>query len=568
MRGSRGGPPPSPPGELSARVVALDRRPYPEYRRLLGRHALGEFTLIVDRVHGDPFAGPARVRIAVDRDKAGLPADLAGTRLRRMAVEDALARTLATALDGLFGRAATPPGAGRLHVEPPGSAVLERSCCHVGAHAIELRLLVDLPASGGHILGFQAEQLLRETIQRLATSTLLYSARRLASAREHVVAVEDHAALQSSLRERGWVCFVADGSTMSLARGGDITVRAQGQLRAVIELQGGGGVAGMALPRGVTVLVGGSTGAASALLAGIAAGRLPHPPGDGRVRVATDAQAVEVRSEPGRSVRRLDLSGWVTTEAFGSAGDLTSDQASPFLSQAAAAVEAIEAGARVLLVDEDRSTTSFLTRDGTMQRLLPARRGGTIPLLARARSLYERLGVSTIVATSSVGDLVHAAHTVVRVEEHGDVEDVTAVARELARAGGRWEPETLAELQPPGRREPLPPARAEGAGLRTGMAGAGAVRLGDETVDLSALAHGLERGQMLALAAIAGQACTRMQPGRSVPELLDVLEAHLAEHGLDALDPPVAYELSAVGRQEIAALLGRWRSLRFTRPDR
>ena len=170
-------------GELRELLRRLDGRSFGAYRQLLGRHELEEFEISVDRVPPDPFAGGARVRVVVDRDKARLPPSLVANDARRTAVEDYLTRRAAENLDGLLAasrRAA--PGSGGIWIDRPGPAMIERSACRITGRSIELRMFVDLPAERRRIRGRQAETLFFRTVLQLATSVLLISSRKVEQA--------------------------------------------------------------------------------------------------------------------------------------------------------------------------------------------------------------------------------------------------------------------------------------------------------------------------------------------------------------------------------------------------
>ncbi len=562
------------PFPLAQLLREIDGASYGAYRRIVGVHEIGEFTLVVDRVPADPFGGAARMRVRVRRDTARLPRDLAADPARRVGVEDYLARAVEEAVRGPMGWGArVPPGTGRAFPEPPGPAVVERSCCRIDGESIELRLFVDLPALDRRVRGLGAEQLLLGDLPRLAKSTMLFSARRTEEALRHAGAVEDHAALQRALSERGLSAFVGDGSLLARASGSDGGARRDGRevafespssLAVEIDLPRAGRVRGMGIPAGVTLVVGGGFHGKSTLLDAIAAGVRPHPPGDGRERVAALPATVAVRTEPGRIVRRTDVSAFLLAPPTGDCpADYSTDAASGAVSEAASVAEAIEAGARVLLFDEDTSAARFLVRDGRMQRLVPRPGEPIVALADRARDLYDRLGISTILATGGSADCLDAAHTVIRMREWR-AEDATPAAGEvLSSTRSTRIRETLPALRAPASREASLDLGAENA--RTGLHGPRGIRLGDETVDLSALGQITEAGEARALALLLREASRR--PGTGVTGLLNDLERWLDAGGLDALDPPAAYDLARPRRFEIAAALFRCRALRVRRPD-
>src|SRR5262245_50786504 len=182
-------------GGLRSILNDIDLAPFPSYKRILGAHDLGEFTVRVDRVPPDPFAGTARVRLSVARAKSGLPADVIRTAAGRMGVEDFVARSACAALAGQTGGSSDAPGTGQVFVEAPGPAMIPRSTCRIDSDTIELRLLVDLPSQGRRVRGAQAEDLFFVRLARLATASLLFSRRSVDEARRHVALAEDHEAL-------------------------------------------------------------------------------------------------------------------------------------------------------------------------------------------------------------------------------------------------------------------------------------------------------------------------------------------------------------------------------------
>ena len=53
-------------------------------------------------------------------------------------------------------------------------------------------------------------------------------------------------------------------------------------------------------------------------------------------------------------------------------------------------VEAIEAGSRLFLIDEDTSATNFMIRDELMQRVVAREKEPITPFIDRVRELYEK----------------------------------------------------------------------------------------------------------------------------------------------------------------------------------
>lgn len=73
-----------------------------------------------------------------------------------------------------------------------------------------------------------------------------------------------------------------------------------------------------------------------------------------------DETAQKLRSEDGRFIKNVDISMFINDLPNGrDTKDFSTADASGSTSQAAGIVEAIEAGSRLLLLDEDTSATNF-----------------------------------------------------------------------------------------------------------------------------------------------------------------------------------------------------------------
>jgi predicted ABC-class ATPase len=559
---------------LEARVAALDGRGYKAYKALAGEYDVGDMRLRIDHVQGDPFAEPSRARAFVPPASAGLPAWALRGDVRRLATADFLNRRLADALRD----AAPRVGSGRsgeLQALVPGQEVLRRSALHVAeSGALEARFRVGLPARGRTILGREAVRLLVEVVPAALRRALLFENVDPHALRRHVETVEDARALRSQLAERGLVAFVADGAHLPRRSGVDerpldasvaVPFRAPPELRVVLSAPNAGEVVGMGIPEGITVIVGGGYHGKSTLLRALQLGVYEHIPGDGRERVVARADAVKVRAEDGRSVAGTDISNFIGDLPGGArTARFVTANASGSTSQAASIVEALEAGCRLLLLDEDTSATNFMIRDARMQALVPAEAEPITPYIDRVRQLWVELGVSTVLVAGGSGDYFDVADTVIALRSFQPT-DVTARARAIARA------------RPTGRRGEAPAwralrARRPATGTIDPSSGRRDVELkawtldrlgfGVEEVRLGAVEQLTEVAQTRALAhALAWIAAELVDGQRTVADILDAAERACREHGLDTFQPYPAGELAEFRRYELAALLSRLRGL-------
>jgi predicted ABC-class ATPase len=322
----------------------------------------------------------------------------------------------------------------------------------------------------------------------------------------------------------------------------------------------------------VTLVVGGGFHGKSTLLRALERGVQNHCPGDGRERVVTVVGAVKVRAEDGRSVGGVDISAFIDGLPFGEdTTAFSTPQASGSTSQAAAVMEALEAGATALLVDEDTAATNFMIRDRRMQALVARSAEPITPFLDRVRDLLDVHGVSTVLVVGGSGDYVDVADTVISMRDYAPF-DVTEQARDVAASHPTGRARDVGH--PFGSRPariPLPASVNPRRGKRevsVGARGPSRILFGTEEIDLSAVEPEVSPAQARAIAlALAFARAHFMDGERALPEILDQVDARIERDGLDALDPRRGGDLAGFRRFELAAALNRLRTLRVKGPS-
>ncbi|MCP4867373.1 MAG: ABC-ATPase domain-containing protein [Proteobacteria bacterium] len=562
--------------DLRAFLQRIDGRGYPAYKDLSRqRFAFDGFELCIDHVQGDPFAAPSRVRVILPMDVADFDLDDVGPDARRVALADLLCRRFgAVASETAQRRGSGKSGA--IEIARCGQEVLERTAVILDEGRVEARFTVGLPAQGRRVRGRAAAALLCDDIPRIVDAALLRDAWEEVTIRRHLDAVEDARALRAQLADAGLVAFVADGAILPRRSGiddrpmadGAIPFRSPDSLATRFELPYAGQVRGMGVPRGVTLIVGGGYHGKSTLLQAVERGVYDHVAGDGRELVVADAAAVKVRAEDGRAVAGVDISPFINGLPGGmDTSTFSTPDASGSTSQAASIVEAIEAGASALLLDEDTSATNFLIRDRRMQELVHKGAEPITPLVDKVRQLHRDHGLSALLVMGGSGDYFDVADTVIGMEAFVPW-DATARARAIATEhrtdrvaeGG----ETFGELR---RRRP----RADSLNPRRGKRdvnlrsrGTRSIEFGRDEIDLSAVEQLVDGGQTRAIAETLEFARSTLLDGaRDVAAVLDAVDAAIAARGLDAVQSRPAGDLARFRRFELAAALNRLRSLRI-----
>ncbi|WP_172192107.1 ABC-ATPase domain-containing protein [Actinomyces faecalis] len=577
--------------DLVGHLHALDNRSYAAYKAIVGRYTVPEgWTLYVDRVQPDPYAPPTQIRVLAPADLPSLALltahDLLATADRRLALADFLTRELHAGFKGTS-----------LSIAAPGQEILQRTsvilamsqddenrpsrstqddatqqAAGASAWTIEIRARVALPARGRSIQGHEASRIFGRDLTREVDAALDLTGQRAERLLAHVAALEDHRALTEAVMTNGWVSFLADGSLLPRRSGvsdepmrsGGLPLTAPDSLAVTVTLPHAGTVRGTAVGAGVTLVVGGGYHGKSTLLSAIERGVYPHVPGDGRELVATVPDAVKVRAADGRAVTGVDLTPFIShLPGERDTSSFTTKNASGSTSQAASLIEAVEAGASALLLDEDTSATNLLIRDRRMRALVADEREPITPLVDRVSALAEQRGVSTVLVMGGSGDYLDVADRVLLLDSY-QLRDATEAAARVVASQPR-ETTALADFAEPAARVPLPaPERSRRGPVRTRSRGTDVLTLDREDIDVSDVAGIIDPGQAEAIAfALRALLEQRFDGSSCLAQCLEDLEALLDDEGLDAIAAP-GHRPAFFARPrmvDVAAAVNRYRSL-------
>lgn len=560
-------------GDLERMLADADRRGYPAYKRLRGSYRFPWFDLRVVHVQGDPFAAPSRLEAWVPISETGLEASLAAAPHRRAAVEDAIVRRLAAELARASHRVSGSGKSGYLGTGRPGPEVLARSACELSADGALVRLEAGFPAHGRTCDARGLARMLLELVPA-ALDAVFDDGTLPAAARSAADLADDQHAVRQELSRLGLVSFIADGSVLARASGasaapleGARPFRSPDSLAVELELPHAGRVRGMGVPCGVTLIVGGGYHGKSTLLRAMQEGVYDHVAGDGRELAITRDDAVKVRAEDRRPVHGVDISAFIGALPDGrDTRRFSTGDASGSTSQAASTAEAISAGCRALLIDEDTSATNFMVRDELMASVVPAALEPIAPFSGQVRQLWERDGVSSVIVVGSSGAFFPSADTVIQMRDYEPL-DITDRVRSVCRERGLGVPrdgcgpkgaagpvacqeEPIVALPDPGR-------------LKTRSHGTDEVSVGAGAADMRLVEQLVDPEQAAAIAQLAALAFERglTEGGRGAAAIADGLLAELDGDGWAVLAPDggPSCSLARPRREEIASCLCRWR---------
>ncbi len=562
--------------DLKNLLDRIDRRGYPAYKDTRGVWQFPQYVLSIDHVQGDPFAAPSKLSVHISGKIAGFPRALYQSPCQRIALQDTLTRYFGRYAGQASFQAKGSGHSGLISVSRCGQQVLERTACCLDPESgnLVLRLEVGFPANGRTINARELEKILFQLLPQCVERSLLY--RNLDGEKLQEVAnlAEDQQYIRQSLSKLGLCAFVADGSILprasgvsSLPMGEAVPFRSPHTLSVTLELPHRGTITGMGIPKGITLIVGGGYHGKSTLLKALELGIYNHIAGDGREYVITDGSAVKIRAEDGRSIRRTDISLFINDLPNGKdTTHFTTEDASGSTSQAANVVESMEAGASLLLIDEDTSATNFMVRDELMQRVIHRDMEPITSFIDRIRELYDRFGISTVLVAGSSGAYFHVADHIIQMDRYIP-RDITAPAKSEARNFPvSIEPPKQARTPDFDRRPRSSSEFQQGDRVKLKTLGRDGVAINRETIDLRYVEQLCDAEQSAALGYCMVLAQKHLLDGKmTLCQVVDELERLIEAQGLDGLCETrsgIPF-LARPRRQEIFACFNRFRGLRL-----
>lgn len=425
---------------LQRELCSINRKSYPAYKGLKGAYQFPDYQLFIEHVQGDPFAAPSALRIFVPHSKAKFPERYYWDKCSKVALQDALLRRFAEISAKFCYQAKGSGKSGVIQVSHCGQEVLERTACEITKEGIHIRFFVGFPANGRTINSGELEKILFVYLPKCVEMSLYHRKVPERETEQVICLKEDQRVIREELKKRGLIAFVANGSILPRQSGNSdlpmkdaVPFQSPKSMEITIQLRHRGSITGMGIRKGITLIAGGGYHGKSTLLEALEKGVYDHIAGDGREFVITDDTAWKLRAEDGRKIKDVDISLFINHLPNGrNTRRFSTLDASGSTSQAANIIEAIEAKSQVLLIDEDTSATNFMVRDELMQRVIQKDKEPITPFLERARDLYEKAGISTILVVGSCGSYFYIADQIIQMDNYCPV-DITEKTRKLLK---------------------------------------------------------------------------------------------------------------------------------------
>jgi predicted ABC-class ATPase len=559
-------------------LAEIDGKPFSEYETLAGDYDFARFVVKCAKISTGEDAEPSVFTLRIPQSIAELPGHLYDSPVRRTGLEDMLTRNLSEAVDQIAQFDETGVARRNIIVAEPGQKILPRTSVVVTKEYVDIHLSISLPfkvlMSGERLVDSEmARRLFFEDLPELISNSIFCCNLNIAEAENFVNGMEDADRVRQSLATMGFVAFVGEGSFLSRETNSDypdydnvIPFEVEGEALTEVDVPNAGQLKGLGVPAGLTVVIGDVASGRKSFMDALSAGVFNHIPGDGREHVVTVADAVQIEADPGRSIQEINVTPFFSEIDGADPASYSTDSASAVVSQAASAIEALEVGARVLIVDENSSASAFMTTDARVAELL----GETscASLAQRARQMVDELGISLVIGGENlVAEYIPIADTVLKVEDF-QVTDITEEAKALD-----------IKLPPAAPAVNLGPMLARSRWIMPSSIDASvgsqdqviealdlhAIQFGRSVIEMDSVPQIADESQTLTIGLLLYYAKLRyMQEGYPLREILDMIDRDLSSEGLATVTRGLRGDLARPRRYELAAALNRLPAFRVS----
>ena len=561
---------------LKNELQRIDGRGYKAYKDLQGQYDFNNYIISIDHVQGDPFASPSRIRIIINKNKARFPEELIDENYKRIAVSDFLTRLFYFNINKFSEKIFVSGKSGLISISRCPQQILERTSVIINKDNIEARFYAGFPAKGRTVLSRELKKILYNVIPSIVENTLIYENINKNKLINRIKLAEDQKYIRSEIKKIDLIAFIANDSILPRESGvsqrplkNALPFKSPESLEVELNLPNKGLIKGMGIKKGITLIIGGGYHGKSTLLNALELGVYNHIEGDGREFVITDNTAVKVRAEDGRSIKNTDISLFIDNLPNGKDTiKFTTENASGSTSQAANIIEAIEAKAKVLLIDEDTSATNFMIRDDLMQKLVSKEKEPITPFIEIVKPLYNQKDISTILVIGSSGDYFDVADTVIQMDNY-ETKDVTKEARSLMRGeiNKRIKERDISININLNRRLQKGTIESTYKGVKIKTMGLSSISVNNENIDLRAVEQIVDNEQLNAIGAIMKWIEDNlMNKNLSLEEAVNEAYNEIKRNGIISLDKVKggSGSLALPRKQEIMAAYSRFRKLKIT----
>ncbi|TFB13164.1 ATPase [Filobacillus milosensis] len=562
--------------KLQQQLQQIDRKSYKGYKSIQGKYQFQNYELHVDYVQGDPFAAPSKIRLVIPKRFQAIEAEWLKTLRRQTYVEDHMARRVHQAILKEKTNIGGSGKSGMVAIDAPDQAILKRSAVSITSDKVTVCLSVGLPANGRRINGKEAQKLFFNALPSILNHSIFALNEKDLTEVTHLA--DQHDAIREKMKEENWIAFISNDSILPRKSGisskplqGAVPFKSPKENEVSFDIpHRKAPISGMAIKKGITLIVGGGFHGKSTILEALEQGVYEHIAGDGREYVLTDPSAVKIRAEDGRSISKVNISPFINDLPNGAdTHTFSTENASGSTSQAANVMEALEAGASTLLIDEDTSATNFMIRDERMQQLVVKDKEPITPFVQKVKQLRDELDVSTVLVMGGSGDYFDIADQVIMMDQYVPV-NVTEKARQIANENPVEWPEAAQTFGKWTDRQVVRDSIKKKLGHKAKVQAKGkhTIMLGREAIDLSLVEQIVDVSQTRMVANMLKYMAMHapVKQDLTVPEWLDYFEEEVNKKGLSFTQKNQEEhpgDLAMPRRFELAAAINRLRQIKI-----
>lgn len=527
---------------LSNLLKNIDGKGYKAYKDIAGLYSGLDYSLEILNVQGDPFASPTMFEFSVKVRKITDNLELLETKVKRIAFEDYLLREL-------YNNFEKEGHIGEIFLLKPQDEIIKRTTISIKGENLFIKYYLNLPAKGRNVLGHEAFEKIDKFSKKIYKYLLSFNVEK---AKRHIKNFENVENLREKLKNERIKVFIANGTTLK-KEGKEIVITSPPSLEREFVLDNGFTIKGMCIKEGITVITGYDFQGKSTILEAIADGIYNHIEGSGKEYLITDKEAVNIFAEKGRIINGLDMSSFICEKER--AKHYMEQSASSLISQTANLLEAIEIGNPLLLIDEDDSVTNFLYRDTKLKEYLQGTEY-SIPFIEKMNNLYEDLGISSIIVTSSIGAFMPCANQVLLMKNY-EVLDITNSIQK-----SNWD-DCLKESIKLSRRKVNVNDNWEefqNKKIKFKTSGIESISFGKEDINLNKNNPIIDNGQLNFIVELIKKIFSRAElHGKTLKEILDTYEERIENEGIEEVLGIKNGSLIFARKYEVAAVINRFK---------
>lgn len=527
---------------LSNLLKSIDGKGYKAYKDIAGFYNATDYNLEILNVQGDPFASPTMFEFSIKVRKVTDNLELLETKIKKTAFEDYLLRELYENLekDGYIGE---------IFLLKPQDEIIKRTVISIKGEKLFIKYYLNLPAKGRNVLGNEAFEKIDKFSKKIYEYLLGFNVEK---AKRQIKLFENIENLREKLKTEKVKVFIANG-TIIKKEDKEIRIDSPPTLEREFVLENGFSIKGMCINEGITVITGYDFQGKSTLLEAIASGVYNHIEGSGKEFLLTDKEAVNIFAEKGRIINGLDMSSFIRGEER--AKYYIEQCASSLISQTANVLEAVEVGKPLLLIDEDNSVTNFLYRDAKLKEYLQGKEH-SIPFIEKMNNLYEDLGVSSIVVTSSIGAFMSCADQVLLMKDY-EVLDITNSVNK-----SEWGDCLKESIKLTKRKLNISSNLEEFQNKKVKFKTSGMenISFGKEEINLNKNNLIIDNGQLNFIVELIKKIFSRSElHGKTLKEILDTYEERIDNEGIEEVLGVKNGSLIFARKYEVAAVINRFK---------